>query len=101
MVKTTLSEAVNGANSGQLDQGAAKCPVCLGDLPSRRKVCSSRCRLLKWAVRALGEALKDGKAEGLREQVERLSAAPRLTVEVVHTRDLGSSGNPRNGKQER
>ncbi len=56
--------------------------------------------MLRWAVRALGEALEAGKASGLVDDVKRLStkAGGELVIKVVRTRDLGKESDPRNGK---
>lgn len=75
------------ANGGRPGQTARACPTCLKHVQGRRRFCSAHCRLLFWAVRALAEALKAGKAEGLRPQIRELFADNKLTVEVVHTGD--------------
>lgn len=80
-------DAVNGTKSGRSDVGAVVCRVCRAplspDTRRRRSYCSDKCRLLAWAVDALGEALEAGRAEGLRERIARLGG--ELTIKVVHT----------------
>lgn len=79
--------AVNGTILGRPPDVAPTCPVCLGaikpDARGRRRYCSDKCRLLAWAVDALGEALEAGRAEGLRARVKGLGGS--LTIKVVHT----------------
>lgn len=63
------------ANSGRSTSGPSRCPVCLQAVQGGKKArtfCSPRCRLLLWAVRALAEALNDGRAEGLRTKINSL-----------------------------
>jgi len=67
--------AHDGPISRRLTFGPSLCPVCLERLPGGRgkqRYCSPRCRLLAWAVRALAEALKGGRADGLRIAIENL-----------------------------
>lgn len=69
-------EAVNGTILRRRTAGTRTCPVCMKPLPpggrTLRRYCSSKCRLLAWAVDALAEALQEGRAEGLRERARRL-----------------------------
>ena len=48
------------------------CPVCLGRLPKGKRICSPRCRLVKWAARTLLEAVREGQAGGLMETIEEI-----------------------------
>jgi hypothetical protein len=48
------------------------CPVCLGPVPNGKKICSPRCRLVKWAARTLLQAVREGKAGGLMETIEEI-----------------------------
>ena len=49
-----------------------RCPVCLGSLPKGKKICSPRCRLVKWGANALLKAVREGKADGLKPVIEQL-----------------------------
>jgi hypothetical protein len=49
-----------------------RCPVCLGPLAKGKKICSPRCRLVKWGARALLEAYREGHAYGLKPIIEEL-----------------------------
>ncbi len=49
-----------------------RCPVCLGPLPKRKKICSPCCRLVKWGANALLKAYREGRADGLRLIIEEL-----------------------------
>jgi len=49
-----------------------RCPVCLGPLPKGKKVCSPRCRLVKWGANALLKAIQEGRADGLRDVIEEI-----------------------------
>ena len=81
-----LSDGVNGTILSP-KSGRGICEVCRAsfqvDGRRKRRFCSSDCRLLAWAVNALATALKQGKAEGLREQIGKL--AGELQIKVVHT----------------
>jgi hypothetical protein len=37
-----------------------------------KKICSPRCRLVKWAAKALLEAWREGRADGLKDIIEDL-----------------------------
>ena len=66
---------------------AGTCDVCLKRYKAYRgsqRFCSSRCRLLNWAVEALAAALKEGKAEGLRESINKLADPGKVKVKVIH-----------------
>lgn len=86
-------DGVNGAPVGKVGQHHAHhgvCEACLSPTRAGRggtkRFCSSRCRLLSWAVDALAEALKEGKADGLRR---RINAIGGFKIEVVHVRGEG------------
>jgi hypothetical protein len=54
------------------ESSCTRCPVCLGPLPEGKKICSPRCRLVKWAGRTLLEAYREGRADGLRAIIEEI-----------------------------
>ena len=87
--KDRRSDGVNSTISGGEDQRAGVCEVCLGPMRAGRgetkRFCSSRCRLLSWAVDALARALKESKAEGLRGKVNAMAGG--LKIEVIRTWD--------------
>lgn len=69
--KTLLTgrrEAISGNT-----MSATRCPVCLGPVGQGKKICSPHCRLVKWAVKALEKALKEGRADGLRDIIRELT----------------------------
>jgi hypothetical protein len=93
-----LQETVGGFISGSPDRGAGlegvrpagcvdalRCPVCGSEFRPRRSwqsFCSSRCRRLASDVRELAQALDQGQAEGLRDELraalqERVITGPR------------------------
>jgi hypothetical protein len=43
----------------------------------KKQFCSSKCRLLYWALKALLEAVRKGKANGLRGLIKELSEAAK------------------------
>lgn len=67
--------ALGGANDARQVSDMRACPVCLGGVPGKGRFCKARCRLLSWAVYALADALRAGRAEGLRERIRALSHA--------------------------
>jgi len=83
------SGGVNGTISGVETQRVGACEACLepfrAGIGGTKRFCSSRCRLLSWAVDALAKALKEGKAEGLRGKVNAI--AGEFKIEVVHRWD--------------
>jgi len=53
------------------------CLTCRGEFRPLRPwqvYCSDKCRLVHWAARALDEAFKEGRADGLRDAVRELAA---------------------------
>ena len=51
------------------------CTTCTKEIKSknlRKKFCSDKCRLLRWAVSILVEEYKDGKLNGLRDLIREL-----------------------------
>jgi hypothetical protein len=52
-----------------------RCEVCLGPVSPRKKICSPRCRLVKWGAYALLEACREGKAGGLEQIIKNLKRA--------------------------
>lgn len=67
--------ALGGANDARQGSDMRACPVCLGGVPGKGRFCSARCRLLSWAVYALADALKAGRAEGMRGRIRALAHA--------------------------
>jgi endogenous inhibitor of DNA gyrase (YacG/DUF329 family) len=56
------------------------CTVCGGPVRQTRQkkeICSSRCRLLKWAAHTLLEAYRAGQADGLKAIVHELAQVKR------------------------
>ena len=87
------SDGVNAHSVGKVGHHHAPhgvCEACL--IPMRagragtKRFCSSRCRLLSWAVDALADALKEGKADGLRAKINAIGG---FKIEVVHVRGEG------------
>jgi hypothetical protein len=64
---TGRGEAISGNR-----MSCPRCPVCLGPVAKGKKICSPRCRLVKWGAKALLEALREGKADGLRDVIEEI-----------------------------
>jgi endogenous inhibitor of DNA gyrase (YacG/DUF329 family) len=87
------SDRVNGTLPGGGDQHHGVCEACLKPLKAgkreAKRFCSPRCRLLSWAVGALAKALKEGKADGLRERIRTLGGTDKPKIKVVHTWDGG------------
>jgi hypothetical protein len=52
-----------------------RCLVCLGPVARGKKICSPRCRLVKWGAKALLEAYREGRADGLRDVIKKLGEA--------------------------
>lgn len=79
--RQALQKSVNASDSEELRVQALQggsCEVCRAPVHAckgrRRRFCSSHCRLLAWAVDALATALQQGKAEGLRDGIGRLTS---------------------------
>lgn len=66
---TGRSEAIS--RRADPDKG---CEVCLGPVGRRKKICSPRCRLVKWGAKALLEAWREGRADGLAEIIEEIKS---------------------------
>jgi hypothetical protein len=69
---------VNGASSGNQAKDT-RCEVCLGPMGKGKKICSPRCRLVKWGAKTLLEAWNAGQANGLRDLIMKLRP-PRFIV---------------------
>jgi hypothetical protein len=69
--KETLLTARSGAIS-ENRMSRPRCPVCLGPVDQGKKICSPRCRLVKWGAYALLKACREGRAGGLRDVIEEL-----------------------------
>jgi hypothetical protein len=54
-----------------------RCEVCLGAVSLGKKICSPRCRLVKWGAHALLEAWREGKAGGLGDVIQELAKVRR------------------------
>jgi hypothetical protein len=63
--------ARRGTNSGN-KSSAMRCAVCLGPVGQGKKICSPRCRLVKWGAYALLKACREGRAGGLCDIIEEL-----------------------------
>ena len=63
------------ANDNGKAIGPPSCPVCLSPVQGKGRFCKARCRLLSWAVYALADALRAGRAEGLRKRIRALAHA--------------------------
>jgi endogenous inhibitor of DNA gyrase (YacG/DUF329 family) len=71
-------ETVNGSKGPPGTIGTGKCETCLKKLKpghhgERKRFCSVTCRRLAWVARELACALRDGRAEGLRDEVRTLT----------------------------
>ena len=55
----------------------SRCPVCLGPMGQRKKICSPRCRLVKWGANALLKACQEGRADGLQKIIRELARVSR------------------------
>lgn len=64
---TARREAISGNRMSN-----TRCQVCLGPVGRGKKICSPRCRLVKWGANALLEAYREGQADGLRDIIEEL-----------------------------
>jgi len=67
----TLLTARGGAISAN-QASATRCAVCLGPVGQGKKICSPRCRLVKWGAEALLKACQEGRAAGLRDIIEKI-----------------------------
>lgn len=55
----------------------SRCLVCLGPVGKGKKICSPRCRLVKWGGMTLLEAWRAGQADGLRDIIQQLAEVKR------------------------
>jgi len=65
---TARGEAISGNRMSY-----TRCLVCLGPVAKGKKICSPRCRLVKWGANTLLEAYREGRADGLRDIIRQLA----------------------------
>ncbi len=73
---TALLTGSGRAISGNT-MSATRCQVCLGPVDKGKKLCSPRCRMVKWGANALLEAWREGRADGLRDIVRQITGVKR------------------------
>jgi hypothetical protein len=64
---TARREAISGNQTS-----ATRCEVCLGLVGKGKKICSPRCRLVRWGAKAFLKAYRAGEADGLRDTIREL-----------------------------
>ena len=69
---TARGEAISGNRMSY-----TRCLVCLGPVAKGKKICSPRCRLVKWGANTLLEAYREGRADGLKETIRELAQVNR------------------------